>query len=64
MQAIRNDSSLSHQDRHAKILTIREDSQTKIKALLTPDQQKAYDGMLQQAREHRENKKAQGTNSN
>ena len=64
MQAIRNDSSLSHQDRHAKMLTIREDSQTKIKALLTPDQQKAYDGMLQQAREHRENKKAQGTNSN
>lgn len=68
MQAIRNDSSLSQQDRHAKMLAVREDSQSKIKTMLTPDQQKTYDGMLQQARERHGNKRAQGadnsTNSN
>jgi Spy/CpxP family protein refolding chaperone len=63
MQAIRNDSSLSQQDRHAKMLSVREDSQNKIKALLTPDQQKAYDQMQQQARERHQNKRAQGADS-
>ena len=41
IQAIRNDNSLSRQDRHAKMLAVREDSQAKIKALLTPQQQQA-----------------------
>jgi Spy/CpxP family protein refolding chaperone len=63
MQAIRNDSSLSPKDRHAKMLAVREDSQNKIKAVLTPDQQKAYDQMLQQARERHGNRKAQGSDS-
>jgi Spy/CpxP family protein refolding chaperone len=63
MQAIRNDNSLSRQDRHAKMLAVREDNQNKIKALLTPDQQKAYDQMQQQARERHQNKKAQGADN-
>ena len=63
MQAIRNDSSLSQQDRHAKMLAAREDSQSKIKALLTPDQQKTYDQMMQQARERHQNRKTQGADS-
>ena len=56
MGAIRNDSSLSPKDRHTKMTAVREDSQNKIKALLTQDQKTAYDGMLQQAREHRKEK--------
>jgi Spy/CpxP family protein refolding chaperone len=63
MQSIRNDSSLSPQDRHAKMAAVREDSQNKIKALLTPDQKTAYDQMLQQAREHRRAEKSQGTSN-
>ena len=61
MQTIRNDSSLSRKDRHAKMLTVREDSQSKIRALLTQDQQGTYDQMLQQAREHQHNRKSQNT---
>ena len=65
--AIRNDSSLSPKDRHSKMIAVREDSQNKIRALLTQDQKTAYDAMLQQAREHRREKMQNtgtGTGSN
>lgn len=60
MQSIRNDSSLSLKDRHARMASLREDSRNRINALLTPDQKAAYDQMLQQAREHRREEKSQG----
>jgi Spy/CpxP family protein refolding chaperone len=63
MQSIRNDNSLSPKDRHAKMAAVREDSQSKIKALLTPDQKAAYDQMLQQSREHRRGERSQGTSN-
>ena len=63
IQSIRNDSSLSRKDRHEKMLAIREDSQNKIKALLTQDQQQTYDQMLQQARGHHRDRKSQNTGS-
>lgn len=56
VQAVLNDSSLSGKDRHGKMQAIREESQNKIKALLTQDQRQTYDGMLQQAREHHRGK--------
>jgi periplasmic protein CpxP/Spy len=63
IQSIRNDSSLSPKDRHAKMAAVREDNQNKIKALLTPDQRNAYDQMLQQTREHHRGGRSQGTDS-
>ena len=68
MQNVRSDISLSGKDRHEKMLAVREESRNKIKALLTQDQQQAYDQMLQQVREHHRNQKPQsaasGINSN
>ncbi|MBV9304749.1 MAG: hypothetical protein JO185_24380 [Acidobacteriaceae bacterium] len=58
VQAILNDNSLSRKDRHEKMLAIRQDSQNKIKAVLTQEQKQAYDQMLQEAREHHRNKKS------
>ncbi len=52
MQSILNDSSLSAKDRHAKMRTVREDSETKIKAVLTDSQKQTWDQMQQQRREH------------
>lgn len=51
VQALRADSSLSRQDRHDKMREIRETSNTKIRALLTADQQQTFDQMQQRARE-------------
>lgn len=58
IQALRNDSSVAPKDRWAKTRSIREDSEAKIKNVLTDDQKQTYDQMLQQMREraqqHRE----------
>ncbi len=62
MQSIRSDSSLSPQDRHAKMRTVREDSESRIRALLTDSQRQTYDQMQQhmreRAKEHREQKQS------
>jgi Spy/CpxP family protein refolding chaperone len=65
MKSLRNDSSLSRQDRQAKFRTIREESDTKIRAVLNDDQKKTYDQMQQQMRERREQRHEQnpGTGS-
>jgi hypothetical protein len=66
-ESIRSDSSLSKEDRRAKMRAAREDSEGKIKALLTDDQKQTYDQMQQQMRErmkqHREEQQnnTQGT---
>jgi len=54
MESIRNDSSLSPQDKRAKFRAVREDSDTKIRAVLNDDQKKQYDQMQQQMRERRQ----------
>lgn len=56
MESIRNDSSLSPQDRRAKFQSIREDSDTKIRAVLNDDQKKNYDQMQQEMRDRRQNR--------
>jgi Spy/CpxP family protein refolding chaperone len=48
MAAIRGDSSLAPRDRMAKMMSLRTDTATKIKAILNPDQQAKYDAMQQQ----------------
>lgn len=42
MQALRGDSSLSREDRMAKMQSIRADSKTKIEAILNDDQKKQF----------------------
>ena len=48
MQAIRSDASLSKKDRFAKMRALHQDSEAKIKSVLTGDQQQRYDQILQQ----------------
>ncbi|HEY0264621.1 MAG TPA: hypothetical protein VGC07_08860 [Granulicella sp.] len=48
MMAIRQDSSLSQDDRRSKMMALRQDTQTKIRAVLTDDQKTKYDALLQQ----------------
>jgi protein CpxP len=43
MQGLRQDTTLSSEDRTAKIQTIRTDSNAKIKAVLNDDQKKQFD---------------------
>ena len=51
MTSIRSDSSLSAQDRHAKMRAVRESSEAKIRALLTDSQKQTYDQMQQKMHE-------------
>ena len=52
MAALLNDGSLSAQDRHAKARTLREDSDSKIKAVLNDNQKEQYQQMRQHHRQH------------
>jgi periplasmic protein CpxP/Spy len=55
MSALRGDSSLSQQDRRAKMRSIRQDSDTQINAVLTPAQQSQYTAMKQQMKQRMQN---------
>lgn len=50
MEAIRGDSSLSQQDRHSKMRSLQQDSDSQINAVLTPAQQTQYANMKQMQR--------------
>ncbi len=50
-ESIRNDSSLAQKDRFQKMHAVREDSDTKIQALLTDSQKQAYTQMKAEMRE-------------
>jgi protein CpxP len=47
IQSLREDSSLSREDRRAKSMQIRQSTHTQIRTLLTADQQKKFDSMQQ-----------------
>jgi hypothetical protein len=66
MAAIRGDSSLAPKDRMAKARALREDSENKIKAVLTDSQKQAYDQLQQQMRARRQGRQpsAPGVASN
>jgi protein CpxP len=46
MQGVREDSSLSQQDRRSKMMQIRQETAGQIKPILNADQQKQYDEMM------------------
>jgi Spy/CpxP family protein refolding chaperone len=46
MQGLRSDTSLSQEDRMAKMKQIRENTKSQINPILTPDQQKQYAEMM------------------
>jgi periplasmic protein CpxP/Spy len=52
MESLRQDSSLSQQDRHAKMTEIRKNAESQVRALLDSNQQKKWDEM-QAKREQR-----------
>ncbi len=51
MQALRGDSSLSREDRMAKMMSIRADSSKKIEAILNDDQKKQFEADQQRMQE-------------
>jgi hypothetical protein len=51
MQALRGDSSLSREDRMAKMQSIHADTKTKIEAVLNDDQKKKFEADQQQMQE-------------
>jgi Spy/CpxP family protein refolding chaperone len=63
VRAILQDSSLSREDRMAKMQTIRKDSNAKIEALLTDEQKQNYEQLQQQMRQ-RAHQRREGGASN
>jgi periplasmic protein CpxP/Spy len=59
MESLHNDSSLSPQDRHSKMASIRQSTNAGIRALLDSNQQKTWDTM-QANREERMQNRGQG----
>ncbi len=53
--ALRDDTSIAGPDKRAKMMSLREAEQGKIKALLTDDQKTKYDAMIKQMMERRQN---------
>jgi protein CpxP len=58
-EALRQDSSVSPQDRHSKMAELQQSTSTQIRSVLTEDQQKRFDEM-QQKRRKRMNKRMGG----
>ena len=51
MTAVRNDTSLSQDDKRAKMMEVRKGSQDKIRAVLTDEQKTKYDALLAEMRD-------------
>lgn len=60
MQSIRGDSSLSREDRMAKMKTLREQTDEKVNGVLNDDQKQKYAAMKQQAQERMKEREGQG----
>lgn len=52
MEALRSNTSLAPEDRHSQMMTIRQDTSTKVRAVLTADQATKYDQIQSRMREH------------
>lgn len=55
MMALRGDTSMSREDKHGKMMAMRQDRESKIRAVLTDDQKPKYDAMLAKEHERMEN---------
>ena len=53
MEAVHANAALAPEDRRSQTMAIHQDSETRLRALLTPDQVTKYDAMQAQMREHR-----------
>jgi periplasmic protein CpxP/Spy len=60
MSDARSDSSLSPQDRRAKVRSIQQDADSQINAMLTPAQQTQYANMKQMQRQRMQNARSGG----
>jgi periplasmic protein CpxP/Spy len=63
ISTVRSDSSLSKDDRHSKMQSIRQDTDTQINGVLTPDQQTKYAQMKQEMMQRMQNKGSGGGSS-
>ena len=63
MEAVRNDSTLSTDQKIEKANQIREEASPKIKAILTPEQLQKLADLQQKARQQREQNQAQPPSS-
>jgi len=62
-QTVRQDSSLSKQDRHSKMMQLRQTSHEQIRAALNPDQQQKFDAMVQKREHKMRNHREKGGNA-
>ena len=62
MMAIRSDNSVAPRDRMTKMMALREEAGTKIKAVLTPEQRTQYDAMQQQQMDRMRQRRQGGGN--
>jgi hypothetical protein len=51
VETIMNDTSLTERDRRTKLKAVREDSESRLRNVLTDTQRASYDQMKQEARE-------------
>lgn len=58
MQTLRADTSLSEQDRHAKVRALIEDSNNRIEAVLSDTQKQQFEKMQAERRAHQHNRQA------
>jgi hypothetical protein len=63
MQQLRADAGMSPNDRHAKMRSIIEDSNTQLQSVLTDSRKQQYQQMMQQAMQHRLDKKGSSSDS-
>lgn len=62
MEALRSDTSLTREDRRSQMMTLHQGEQTKVRAVLSPEQQAKYDAMMERMRERRRDAEGQGGN--
>jgi Spy/CpxP family protein refolding chaperone len=60
METLRSNTSLTQQDRRSQMMTMHQEEETKIHAVLTPDQQKKYDDMEARMRERMQERRKDG----
>lgn len=58
-KALRDDTSLSQEDRHSKMKSIHEAAQTKVRAVLNDEQKTKFDAMMAHRREQMQNGEGQ-----
>ena len=58
MQILRADTSLSQQDRHAKVRALMQNSNSRIESLLNDTQKQQFERMLAERRAHQHNRQA------